>query len=204
VQGEEGLDPILLTRARDLVKISLASATLLAFFTLLLPSLLEDATTTDMFFVFWGAFLLLASIIIGVTGSYLYLTRGSAAVVPALIATSPGVGSVEPLPDIVLRVLSEDEREIVRRLREADGMLLQKDLVKTGVFTPAKITRILDRLEYKGLVTRERHGMTNRLRLADSWKRPLEAHADLLQHTHKGPSSPKQREDDPSRSVNKP
>ena len=33
------------------------------------------------------------------------------------------------------------------------------------MFSKAKVTRVLDRLEAKGLVVRERSGMTNRVRI---------------------------------------
>jgi len=195
------LDPGLLTRARNLVKISLASATLLALLTLVLPVLLDDASTTDTFFLLWGAFLLLAATIMGVTWSYLYLTRVAGGKPPTATNTPAPPTPTQPLPDVVLRVLTEDEREVIERLRQAGGSLLQKDLVRTRVFTPAKITRILDRLEYKGLVKRERYGMTNRLLLADAWKRPLATDSGSLQHTPKSPSIPTQSEDESSRSV---
>jgi uncharacterized membrane protein len=46
---------------------------------------------------------------------------------------------------------------------EADGEILQSDLhVQTG-FSRAKITRILDYLELKGLIVRKSYGMTNKV-----------------------------------------
>ena len=50
-------------------------------------------------------------------------------------------------------------------LREHGGEMYQRDLVGLGTFSKAKVTRVLDRLEAKGLVVRERHGMTNRVRI---------------------------------------
>jgi hypothetical protein len=76
---------------------------------------------------------------------------------------SPPAASVEAA---VVKLLDEDERLLYTRLRDADGVVLQKDVVAWGTFSPAKVTRLLDRLETKGLVVRERHGMTNRIRLA--------------------------------------
>lgn len=65
----------------------------------------------------------------------------------------------------VVRLLDEGERVLYLRLRDAGGEVLQRDVVGWGTFSPAKVTRLLDRLEAKGLVVRERHGATNRLRL---------------------------------------
>jgi len=50
-------------------------------------------------------------------------------------------------------------------LREHGGSMLQRDIVGLGIFSKAKVTRVLDKLEAKGLVRREAHGMTNRVRL---------------------------------------
>jgi uncharacterized membrane protein len=65
-----------------------------------------------------------------------------------------------------VRLLDDDERLLYTRLRDAGQTVLQKDVVAWGTFSAAKVTRLLDRLEAKGLVVRERHGMTNRIRLS--------------------------------------
>ena len=76
---------------------------------------------------------------------------------------APSSSAVE---SAVVKLLDEDERLLYTRLRDAGGAVLQKDVVAWGTFSAAKVTRLLDRLEAKGLVVRERHGMTNRIRLA--------------------------------------
>jgi uncharacterized membrane protein len=60
----------------------------------------------------------------------------------------------------VLKELSDDERHIMNKLIEAQGSVFQSDLVN-DVHTKVKVTRILDRLEGKGLIERKRRGMTN-------------------------------------------
>jgi uncharacterized membrane protein len=60
----------------------------------------------------------------------------------------------------ILKELSDDERYIMNKLIEAQGSVFQSDLV-SEVHTKVKITRILDRLEGKGLIERKRRGMTN-------------------------------------------
>jgi len=74
------------------------------------------------------------------------------------------------VPELALRLLTGDERMLYRRIVEAGGVVLQKDLVGAGLFSGSKVTRVLDRLEGKGLIQRERHGMTNRIRLSDAWR----------------------------------
>jgi uncharacterized membrane protein len=62
-----------------------------------------------------------------------------------------------------LSLLDGDKRKIFNEIVEAKGEMLQSDLhVLTG-FSKAKITRILDYLEIKGLVMRKSYGMTNKI-----------------------------------------
>jgi len=65
----------------------------------------------------------------------------------------------------MFNMLAEDEKRLYALIRERGGDMLQKDIVASGSFSKAKVTRLLDRLESKEIVTRERHGMTNRIRL---------------------------------------
>ena len=72
----------------------------------------------------------------------------------------------EPVPEpTLIKLLDEDERRMYLEIREHGGEMFQRDLVALGTFSKAKVTRVLDKLETKGLVVRERHGMTNRVRL---------------------------------------
>lgn len=57
--------------------------------------------------------------------------------------------------------LPEDERKIFGELAKNDGSVFQNDLINTSGFSKVKISRILDRLETKGLVERRRRGMAN-------------------------------------------
>ncbi len=61
----------------------------------------------------------------------------------------------------VLKALNKDEKFIFNKVREADGNILQADLVKSTGYSKVKITRILDSLEGKNLIERRRRGMTN-------------------------------------------
>jgi len=62
-----------------------------------------------------------------------------------------------------LKYLDEGEREIVRILIDAGGSMLQRDIARSGNFSRATVTRILDRLESKGVVEKLRHGTTNKI-----------------------------------------
>ncbi len=86
--------------------------------------------------------------------------------VPSTAPAAPQPVREEPVPEpALMRLLDEDERRMYLEIREHGGEMLQRDLVALGTFSKAKVTRVLDKLETKGLVVRERHGMTNRVRL---------------------------------------
>ena len=79
---------------------------------------------------------------------------------------------VEPLPTpseedyLVLRLLSGDERAMFRAVVDNGGEALQKDLIVKLKWSDAKVSRVIDRLIEKGVVTKERHGSTNRIRVS--------------------------------------
>ncbi|MCU0860584.1 MAG: hypothetical protein MUE55_08385 [Thermoplasmata archaeon] len=74
-------------------------------------------------------------------------------------------GTSEPPAERDLTALPVDERRLYDRIEEAGGEILQMNLVASGEFSKSKVTRLLDRLESRGLIVRERKGMTNRIRL---------------------------------------
>ncbi len=64
---------------------------------------------------------------------------------------------------LVLRLLTGDERTMFKSLMDTGGTALQKDLMQRTKMSNAKVSRVLDRLEQKGVITKERHGSTNRV-----------------------------------------
>jgi len=62
-----------------------------------------------------------------------------------------------------IRLLDGDKRKIFNEIVEAKGEILQSDLHVVTGFSKAKITRILDYLEIKGLVMIKSYGMTNKI-----------------------------------------
>lgn len=67
---------------------------------------------------------------------------------------------------LILRLLTGDERRMFRTIMDAGGRALQKDLIKSTKMSNAKVSRVLDRLQQKGVVTKERHGSTNMVRIS--------------------------------------
>jgi hypothetical protein len=66
---------------------------------------------------------------------------------------------------LVLRLLSGDERTVFRTVMESGGEALQKDLIIKTKMSDAKISRTLDKLVEKGVVSKSRFGMTNKVRV---------------------------------------
>jgi len=61
----------------------------------------------------------------------------------------------------ILNKLNDDEKLVFDKIIESEGTIFQSDLVDKTKFTKVKVTRLLDKLEGKGLIERKRRGMTN-------------------------------------------
>lgn len=61
----------------------------------------------------------------------------------------------------VMSDLGRDEKLVLEKIIDSQGTIFQSELVDKTKFTKVKITRILDKLEGKGLIERRRRGMTN-------------------------------------------
>ena len=62
-----------------------------------------------------------------------------------------------------LRLLDGDKRKVFKEIVESRGEILQNELYAQTGFSRAKITRILDYLELKGLIVKKSYGMTNKV-----------------------------------------
>jgi len=67
-------------------------------------------------------------------------------------------------------LLTGDERRMFGEIVESGGEVLQKDLVAKGSFSKAKVTRLLDKRERKGLIVRERYGATNKIKIVKEFR----------------------------------
>lgn len=61
----------------------------------------------------------------------------------------------------VMAGMSSDERKVFEKVVDAQGTIFQSDLVSKTKFNKVKVTRVLDKLEGRGLIERRRRGMTN-------------------------------------------
>lgn len=65
------------------------------------------------------------------------------------------------LPKGVAESLSAEEKAAYGVLKENNGSAYQSDIIKKTGYSKIKVTRILDRMESKGIVERKRRGMAN-------------------------------------------
>ena len=60
-----------------------------------------------------------------------------------------------------IKNLNEDEKKIYETAYRAEGVIFQSELVEKTNLPKAKVSRILDKLEGRGLVERRRKGLHN-------------------------------------------
>ena len=65
-----------------------------------------------------------------------------------------------------LRIIDNDERKIIEALIRHNGVLLQSKLDKETAMTRLRTWRTIERLEKKGVITKDRAGKTNTIRLS--------------------------------------
>ncbi len=66
---------------------------------------------------------------------------------------------------LALRLLTGDERAMFKAIMDSGGEALQKDLIVRTRMSNAKVSRLLDRLQAKGVISKDRHGSTNKIRI---------------------------------------
>lgn len=129
---------------------------------IILQSGQEITTSTAEFFSLAEVLLLITSaFLIGAAATYLFYNSGQTKKMSTSHAPEPNA----TVYSVILPLLKRDEKQVIEALQGAGGELQQNKLVlKLGV-SKVKATRILHRLEQKNLITKERHGLTNMVRL---------------------------------------
>jgi len=78
---------------------------------------------------------------------------------------SPEPEEVAAREYLILRLLTGDERIMFKAIIDSGGEALQKDLILRTKMSNAKVSRLLDKLEQKGVMTKERYGATNKVKI---------------------------------------
>ncbi|MCU0851728.1 MAG: hypothetical protein MUC90_00510 [Thermoplasmata archaeon] len=84
---------------------------------------------------------------------------------PAAAPAAPEPEEVAAREYLILRLLTGDERIMFKAIMDGGGEALQKDLILRTKMSNAKVSRLLDKLEQKGVITKERYGATNKVRI---------------------------------------
>ncbi|HNR44392.1 MAG TPA: MarR family transcriptional regulator [Methanofastidiosum sp.] len=61
----------------------------------------------------------------------------------------------------IMKTLNDEEKTVLERIIDANGTIFQSGLTDETNFNKVKVTRILDKLEGRGIIERRRRGMTN-------------------------------------------
>ena len=108
------------------------------------------------------AIISVSAIVLAVSSFYLlFVNSGDMKDVVPIVVEKRNSSELEV--KFILRLLDGDKRQVFNEIVEADGEILQSDLHAHTGFSKAKITRILDYLELKGLIVRKSFGMTNKI-----------------------------------------
>lgn len=74
----------------------------------------------------------------------------------------------EPLESVYEEV-DEDQRDVLEVVRENEGQMLQKDIVKQSDYSKAKISGLVKSLVERGVLKKEKEGRSNRLRISKKY-----------------------------------
>lgn len=128
---------------------------------IILESGQEITTSSPSYFTITTVLILIVcSFIVGATSAYLFYNADN-----VFSAFKSDKTHREADYSMLLPLLRHDERKAVHALIENNGEMLQNALVLRLGFSKVKITRILASLHNKQIIVKERHGLTNKIKL---------------------------------------
>ena len=120
-----------------------------------------ETQTSDFFSLTQVMLLVVSAFAIGSTSIYLYFKSETDEFLKAIKNTK----EVDKRYEMVLPLLNKDEKAVFSEVMDSDGGMLQNKLVLKTSLNKVKMTRTLASLEKKKLIVKERHGLTNRIKL---------------------------------------
>lgn len=127
----------------------------------------QEITTTNPEYYSLSEVLLLiiSAFLIGTAATYLYYNSD----IKQKAGPQPkNFESNANLYNHILPLLKTDEKRIISALIESGGELQQNKLAAKLIVSKVKATRIIYRLQQKNLITKERHGLTNMIKLKNN------------------------------------
>ncbi len=108
-----------------------------------------------------GFVLVMIAGILGIIRTYVATERRTIYIRQTKPANQKPIAERSGQPNKIMRTLKPEEREIYSIINNAEGAIFQAELVEKSRYSKVKVSRILDRLEGRGLIERKRRGMTN-------------------------------------------
>ncbi len=115
----------------------------------------EVATTSNYFGLTKVLVLVTTSFLIGGSITYLFYNSDK---------ESFGIKKKDDEYSAIIPFLKSNEKKAMLALKDSKGEILQNKLVIDLGISKVKTARILSRLESKGLITKERYGLTNKIK----------------------------------------
>lgn len=129
----------------------------------------EITTTTPEYFSLSEVLLLIIStFLIGTAATYLYYNSDIKQKAKPQAEKPRSLELNANLYNHILPLLKTDEKRIILALLEAGGELQQNKLAAKLIISKVKATRIISSLQQKSLITKERHGSTNMIKLKNN------------------------------------
>ena len=125
----------------------------------------EVTTTTPEYFSLTEVLLMITSaFLIGTATTYLFYNSDREKTNQKMQKVQNAESS-EKIYDVVLPLLKPDEKKAIMALLENNSEMQQNKLAAKLNISKVKATRILYSLQQKNLITKERHGLTNMVKL---------------------------------------
>jgi uncharacterized membrane protein len=123
----------------------------------------QEVTTlgSDYFSLSDALLLVVSSFLIGSLTIYLFYNSDTKDVIKSFRKENRKKEKYE----MVIPLLRKEERDVFQEIINSSGGMLQNALVLKSGLSKVKMTRILSGLESKNLIVKERHGLTNKIKL---------------------------------------
>lgn len=151
-----------------IVGVAVVIAFIVYMFNRALTKIVNTACTHGPECPMWGTISFHTNVSIGITvvialiGVYLIFFGAEEKIITKVVRQKPPQPKEEKRGfPAVLAKLNAEERQLFQIVIDAKGSIFQSELVEKTGLSKVKVTRLLDRLEGRGIIERKRRGMTN-------------------------------------------